>query len=217
MRSNSRPMAAGAAVAAARAVAGPAVVGPAATAVAQAAAMAAKVVAKGSLPHQAMVARVNLHRLATAKVSRHRRDPTATKASLRHRGKTSPRDNLRNRANPRRPVAARVSRLREAPTAARANLHHRRQTNRLNRANLHPVAGSSRLRRETMLGRGNHRPPLEANRNNHLRANSARSPRLPRRARANCRPTHNRRPAGLTAPPTGNLMTQLAFRLPQAR
>jgi len=204
-------------VAAARAVAGPAVVGPAATAVAQAAAMAAKVVAKGSLPHQAMVARVNLHRLATAKVNRHRRDPTATKASLRHRGKTSPRDNLRNRANPRRPVAARVSRLREAPTAARANLHHRRQTNRLNSANLHPVAGSNRLRRETMVGRGNHCPPLEANRNNHLRANSARSPRLPRRARANCRPTRSRRRAGLTPPPTGNLTTQLVLRAPQAR
>ena len=89
--------------------------------------------------------------------------------------------------------------------AAKANLHH-------------PVAGSSRLRRETMVGKGSYRPPVgQANRNSHLRANSARSPRLPRRARANCRPTHNRRPAGLTAPPTGNLMTQLAFRLPQAR
>jgi len=209
MRSNSRPMAAVVAV----------VVGPAATAAARvAAAMAAKVAAKGNLPRRAMGAN-NLRRPATAEVSRPRRDPTATKASLRHPGKTSLPGNLRNRANPRRPAATRVSRLRKAPTTAKANLHHRRKTNRRSGANRHhPVAGSSRLRRETMAGKGSHRPPVEqANRNSHPRANSARSPRLLRRARANCRPTRSRRPAGLTPPPTGSLTTQLALRAPQAR
>jgi len=190
----------------------------AAMAVAMAVAMAAKVVTRGSLHHRARVARVNLHHPATAKVSHLGRGPTATQASLRHRGKTSRRANLRNRANPRRPAPARVSRLRKVPTAARVNRHHRRKTNRRNRANLHPVAGSSHLRRETMAGKGSHRPPVEqANRNSRPRANFARSPHLPHRARANCRPTRSRRPADLTLPPTGHLTTQLAPLAPQAR
>jgi hypothetical protein len=191
----------------------------AAAAAVVAVAAAAKVVARGNLLHRAMVATVNLHRPATAKVSRLRRDPTATKADLHHRRKTNLRDNLRNRANPRRPAAARASRLRKAPTAAKADLHHRRKTNRRNRANRHhPVTGSSRLPRETMVGKGSHRPPLEqANLNSRLRANSARSPRLLRRARANCRPTRSRKPAGQAPPPTGKLTTQLVLRAPQAR